>query len=815
MFVIINIYKGKGWMNMKKKILLYGVGTYKNRGVEAIIQSTLNQINTKNYDISIASHDLHHNQKYYLDKVTKYIKHYTKPNELNKEDKKIESHYKKLPYDYNNFELLYQKQVVEELENSDICISVGGDNYCYDYCTWLYALDKKSHDSKKKTVLWGASLFEEIKDLELINNLRNFDLLVIRESLSYNAISKYVPNEKILLLPDPAFSLEAKEIELDNWYKKRKVIALNLSPLTIKNTEQYKAITSLINHILKNTKYSICLLPHVTTEDCNDLSILSKIKEKYKDEKRIFLEKDSYNCNELKYIISKCEILIAARTHASIAAYSKCIPTLVIGYSVKAKGIAKDLFGDYENYVISNNELTTDKIIEKFKYIDKNKTQIKKILEEKHEYLLNESKNIFNKVIEKLEEQDYLKVCDKDTCIGCGVCTRVCRKTALTMKKNNEGYLYPTIDKEKCIECNICRKTCPIKKQNKENSHKKEFYAVKNKNKEEQQKSTSGGVFSVLAKAVLSQKGIVYGCEMKDYKANHIRITSKKDLDKIRGSKYIQSSIIDILPKLKQDLESKKQVLFSGTPCQIGAIKAFLKQDYKNLITVSVVCHGILNDIILDKYIKELEERYNGKVENIKFRTKENGWTKSSIKYTIGGNDYIKKFTDDPLMSLYLKDSLLRESCYNCKYKGNNNVADIIVGDYWGIEITNPEFADEKGISSVIINTKKGRSFLNKIEFFDNTIYVEGNKESIEKYNPQVVTPVKRPKERSVLFNKINEESITNAYMDYIQQENARLKEKVDYTKYELDSITNSKRWKLITKVFNILNRIRRLGRGA
>lgn len=799
---------------MKKKILLYGVGTYKNRGVEAIIQSTLNQINEKDYDLTIASHDHDYNRHYYNDKITKYIKHYRKSNELTESEKELEKYYQSIPFDYNNFELLYQSDVVKELEESDICISVGGDNYCYDFCTWLYALDKKSKDSNKKTVLWGASLFEEINDLELINNLRNFDVLVIRESLSYDAVSKYVPKEKIIFTPDPAFSLEKEEVKLEEWYHNRKVIALNVSPLTIKNETQQQAISDLIDYILKNTKYSICLLPHVTTDDCNDLTILKEIKNKYKDEERIYLETDSYNCKELKYIISKCEMLIAARTHASIAAYSQSIPTLVIGYSVKAKGIAKDLFGEYDNYVISSKELTSEKLIDKFKYLNKNKKEIKKILEDKHEYFVTESKDIFNKVIKLLEEQEKQKICNCDECIGCGVCKVNCPKDAITMQKNEEGYLYPVINEEKCIDCNLCRKNCPINKTLKENKYEKKYFAVKNKNLDERMKSTSGGVFSVLARNVLKEKGVVYGCEMKDYKASHIRITTEKDLDKIRGSKYIQSSIIDILPQVKEDLENKKTVLFSGTPCQIGAIKAFLKKDYPNLITVSVVCHGILNDKILDKYIKELENRYNAHVENITFRTKENGWTTSSIKYKINGEEVIKRFIDDPLMNLYLKDIILRESCYKCKYKDNNNIADMIIGDYWGIEVTMPDFADQAGVSSLIINSKKAEQFLNKINFFDNVIYKEGNKEEIEKYNPQIVASVKRPKERNIVFKQINNQSIMNVYLELLQKENNETKEKLQSRENQLNLMKNSKRWRVTNKVFDTLHKIKRLGRG-
>ena len=149
---------------MKKRIILYGVSTYKNKGVEAIINSTLNQINLDNYDITIASHDYEYNKTIYNNKIEN-INHYRK-NNLTPEEKKLELEYQNMPFDYNNFELLYQKDVVNKINESDICMSVGGDNYCYDHCSWLYALDNKCRELGKKTILWSASLFEEINNLE-------------------------------------------------------------------------------------------------------------------------------------------------------------------------------------------------------------------------------------------------------------------------------------------------------------------------------------------------------------------------------------------------------------------------------------------------------------------------------------------------------------------------------------------------------------------------------------------------------------------------------------------------------------------------
>ena len=168
----------------------------------------------------------------------------------------------------------------------------------------------------------------------MIENLNNFDVL--------DAIKNYVDPKKIIFAKDPAFSMPTTKVELNEWYEKNKYfMILNVSPLTIKNEIGYKAVVDLLKHVLKNTKYSICLLPHVTTEDCNDLDILNELKREFSNNKRVYLEENEYDCRELKYIISKSKLVVAARTHASIAAYSTCVPTLVIGYSVKAKGIAK------------------------------------------------------------------------------------------------------------------------------------------------------------------------------------------------------------------------------------------------------------------------------------------------------------------------------------------------------------------------------------------------------------------------------------------------------------------------------------------
>lgn len=830
-------------MSNKEKInfLLYGEGSFLNKGCEAIVNTTIKKIK-KDFDgdIILSTNDLEYDSKYYNDIITKFVKGYYKEDELSEEEKNEIEYYKTIAFDYTNFEKIYQKDCIKEIDNADICLSVGGDNYCYGEPNWIYTVNKYIKEKGKKNVFWCTSIFENIESDEMIRDLKTFDVVVTRETLTYNALSKFMDKERLMLTPDTAFSLEKKEVELPDIFKEnKKVVGLNISPLISKYTEKENnildSVKALIEYILNKTDYNICLIPHVYVEGNNDLDSLKTIKDLYEDNKRVgILDDRIYDCEELKYVISNCSFLAAARTHASIAGYSTIVPTLVIGYSVKSKGIALDLFGEYENYVVPVDQMTPELLLDKFQFIEKNEQRIKEILKEKMIIYKEKADNQLVELIEKLNYLDKKYITSKSKCTGCMACYNICPNDAIEIIENEEGFLYTKINEEKCIECGLCKNVCPTNKLYSYKYENPDFYAVINKNEDDRIKSSSGGVASCIAKEILKDNGIVYGVTLDNNVAKHIRINNEKDLYKIMGSKYVQSEIGDIFKNVKNDLDENKKVLFTGTPCQIEGLKSYLNKDYENLICISIICHGVPSPKILKKHIEEREKNENKKIDNINFRDKTFGWHKFSMLYGYENNECkIIPFLDDIFMQGFLKNYFLRESCYNCQMRfEKKNSADIIIGDFWGIENVMPDIDDDKGISAIIVNSEKGKNTWEKI--IDKVIFKKTTFNDILKANPVLTSSVKYTKLRQKFFDlsKNNEVDVSVNYIkgieaeeqvnklnDEIQILNKQIKDLIDAKNYflgqielkdkQLEEIYSSRRWQYTDKLAKLAKKIK------
>ncbi len=348
-----------------------------------------------------------------------------------------------------------------------------------------------------------------------------------------------------------------------------------------------------------------------------------------------------------------------------------------------------------------------------------------------------------------------VEICEKQKCVGCGVCYNKCNKNAITMVENEEGFKYPVIDNEKCVDCGICTKICPI---NNDFEVKKSFevFAVKNKDYESRLKSRSGGLFPLICNIAFNKNGVVYGAGFdNELNVKHIRIENIEDVDNLRGSKYVNSDINNCYTQAKMDLENGKFVVFSGTPCQIAGLRACLNyKEYENLVTVDLVCHGVPSHKIYKDYINFIKSKYNKMPNKFLFRDKFYGWD-THIETFIFGK---KRVSSELYRNLFYSDLALRNSCYNCKFTNTNRISDITLGDYWGVEVLYPKFNDNKGVSQILINTTKGKKVFEKC--LDKMDYIRTEEEDINyvlERQPCLRQPTAMPLGREEFWRKYNE----------------------------------------------------------
>lgn len=356
------------------------------------------------------------------------------------------------------------------------------------------------------------------------------------------------------------------------------------------------------------------------------------------------------------------------------------------------------------------------------------------------------------------------------------------------MEEDEYGFRYPVIDSTKCIECGLCKKVCAYQNANNDNEPMSAYVAQTKSDLIN--KSASGGIFASIANEILKESGIIYGVSLEytcdKLFAKHVRITSNEELIKLQGSKYLQSDTGDTFKQVKEDLLNGRNVLYSGTPCQIAGLKSFLQKNYENLYCVDIICHGTPNNRFFQDYILSLEEKYNDKILDFKFRDKVGGWgltanAYTANAYTANAGNKIFPCEESSYYMYFLKSYTYRINCYSCKYANKHRSGDITIGDYWGVQLEHSEYFIDNGgdinprlgVSCIIVNNEHGKKLLGK---YANSINLKDTSfDRVAKHNDQLRRPCDfNPKKRMEIlevYRNYGYDAVEKVYSNYIREE--------------------------------------------
>jgi coenzyme F420-reducing hydrogenase beta subunit len=360
-----------------------------------------------------------------------------------------------------------------------------------------------------------------------------------------------------------------------------------------------------------------------------------------------------------------------------------------------------------------------------------------------------------------------IQITDKRLCSGCHACRDVCVKQCIAMVADEEGFYYPVVDLHACIDCGLCETICPILHPLRE-AHESDGFACINTQTDIRMESSSGGVFSLLAQRVLDHSGIVFGAAFDTVSSiRHIAVESYEDLKKLRGSKYVQSDLSGILPQVKKYLVVGRLVLFSGTPCQIAGLRAYLRKQYDNLYCIDFVCHGVPSPKVWNAHVAYMQDKFKSVLTNVSFRDKSTGWTSYSTFLRFANGRFSReRFFMNRYMRLFLSNISLRPSCYACAFKTiRERQSDISLADFWGINRVAPKLNDKKGVSLVMLHTEKGRQL-----FESSTKLTEHTRINLEqaiKYNPSAIESSVLNRFRSRFFADFTKEGYAAAMQKY------------------------------------------------
>lgn len=356
-----------------------------------------------------------------------------------------------------------------------------------------------------------------------------------------------------------------------------------------------------------------------------------------------------------------------------------------------------------------------------------------------------------------------IKIINKTDCCGCNACGDICPKQAISYTTDNEGFWYPEVDMEKCVDCGLCEKVCPILQIDalKKNDFESPIcFAAQNKNLESLFNSTSGSAFAAFAAKIYKDKGFVGGAIFnEDYSVRQFISNNKEDLEQLRNTKYVQSNSEGFYTEVQSLLKEGNKVLVCGLPCQMAALRSFLRKDYENLVIVDMICLGINSPLILPAYLHWKEEQHGSKLVYYKAKNKELGWRQLTTKMVFENGDveYDKKDTNYFTQGFISTHAFARPCCYDCKFKGTPRIADITIGDFWGAErYVGKEYDQDLGTSIVLVNSKKGEDFYKSVRkaFRDKPVEYE----AVRKGNKALDISLSRPSfDRAEFYRDLSE----------------------------------------------------------
>lgn len=338
--------------------------------------------------------------------------------------------------------------------------------------------------------------------------------------------------------------------------------------------------------------------------------------------------------------------------------------------------------------------------------------------------------------------------CEKEKCCGCGACVDGCDAEAIEMVQDKEGFFYPRINKANCTGCGRCEQVCPVNKPMTAD-RTNQYFGMLAKEEEIRYSSSSGGIFSIVARYVLEQQGGVYGAGYNEnMEVTHQEVRGLVELESIKRTKYVQSDLKGIYKKIQQRLKQGRWVLFCGTPCQAQALRLFLNQSYEKLILMDLICYGVPSPGIWQRYVKYLENKHGGKMTDFSFRDKRNRDHGHMRSFVIGGIEYAGSLFSDIYCNMYFGNYILRPSCHACQFCTADRNSDFTIGDFWGMERVRPDLDDGMGTSLVILHTDKAREIWDQIK--ERVVWFTCEKE--QALQPRLLEPTKAAKGRKLFM---------------------------------------------------------------